>query len=310
MKCYPSLPLNKHKTRTPILSKFQPLSGIIFSLIILSALIASNLQAQSSQINKLKNGFEGESFLGLCHQRFQCTKAQALFSAEGPLVFGWLDGTFNNSSTNDDRCPCGSELLRSQRDKIVRVHIINGPGLRNQRLQRHELGYGFTISTLDQEILKEPSSNQDSEFLMKFRLRLRAVADQIKSAGGGVTCYISPCLECDLADESRKKLLRIAGEEVSACHLVDNPLKKSCLPGYICETHQVNRSKPAPCIADMDGVDQRDVDQTEWRNTHKHCLIRFKWQDWYNLLNIDKQPVMESKGAKSKRPNWVPPLQR
>ena len=310
MKCFLSLLLTKNTTRSDVFSKFRTLSVILSTLISLTEVISSDLQVQSYQNNNFKYGIEGESLLGLCHQRFPCKKAQAILSKEGPLVFGWLDGTFNNSATNEDKCPCGSELLGDKRSKIVRVHIINGPGLRNRRLQRHELGYGFTISTLDREILKYPSANQDSQFLQNFRLRLRAVADQIKTAGGSITCYISPCLECDLTDESRKKLLEIAAEEIPACQLVDNPLKKSCLPGYICETHQVKKSKPAPCIADMDGVDQRDVDLAVWRELHKHCLLMFKWQDWYNLLNLNKESGMESKGIEAKRSNWVPPLQR
>lgn len=289
----------------PFSHKNVCLFGIIGALLFQLVLVRFSANAEHLKVDPINNSQEGESFLGLCHQRFPCERAKALLSKKPTLVFGWLDGTFNDSSDKHQQCPCGTELLNDHREKVVRVHIINGPGLRNQRLQKHELGYGFTVTSLDQEVLRGLSEEAPTKFIQQYRERLKKVASQIKEAKGKSSCYLSPCLECDLSEASRKRLLNIAREEVPECKLVDNPLKKSCIPGYICETHQATQSKPAPCIADMDGVDQSEIDYQKWSDVHQHCLIRFKWQRWYNLLNISAES-----NAVGKNVSWIAPLDR
>ncbi len=305
MKLGPFLKRCEKVTAPPFFYRKVCLFGIIGTLLIQLVLVRFSSNAEHLKFDPINHSREGESFLGLCHQRFPCERAKSLLGNQSVLAFGWLDGAFNDSSDKQQQCPCGTELLNDRREKVVRVHIINGPGLRNRRLQRHELGYGFTITSLDQEVLRGLSEETPTKFIQQYRARLKKVAAQIKEAKGKISCYLSPCLECDLSEASRAKLLDIAREEVPECKLVDNPLNKSCIPGYICETHQATQSKPAPCIADMDGVDQSEIDYQKWSEVHQHCLIRFKWQKWYNLLNISAE-----NNAVGKNVSWIAPLDR
>ena len=212
----------------------------------------------------------GVSDLGLCSKSYNCGRFLNRF--DKTIISGWLDKTFNPSG-----CKCLEILKQSTKPKILRVHIINGSGLRFHRLQRFELGHGRTVSGLEKSILLGSKS-----FESTFKRRLLVVKKQLESLSNLEKCYISPCLECNFKKEARKKLLDITAEIIPECSLVDNPLLDSCLSGYVCEKHgDIKRLKP-PYIVDMDGTDISKISPS-WALEHKAADIAFGWSYCNNL---------------------------
>ena len=99
-----------------------------------------------------------------------------------------------------------------------------------------------------------------------------------------LTCYVSPCLECDLNANSRRILTNILFAALPVCNVVDNPYRQRCLPGYTCEQHGENPTLSAPCIVDMDGSDGATIDLKKWVAKYKHCDLSFYWEPWMNCI--------------------------
>jgi hypothetical protein len=227
-------------------------------LIVLLAFIAS-AQAQ------------GTSYIGLCNSTWNCNKTLATWQ-EKPIIVGWLEDSFGAV------CQCADTILRQNKPKIIRVHLANGPCLRNRRCERHDVFYGYTIASANRAA-KIPSS--------RLRKRLDVLAKRLKQrieqSRGSLICYVSPCLECDLHGPARKALFSAVSATLPSCILVDNPLKTDCIGGAVCERHGITPNLERPCIADLDGTEVKSsLDlQTYYANT-KQCDLRFYWSSWMN----------------------------
>ena len=73
---------------------------------------------------------QGISYLGLCHKTWECRKTLQSFANRKEILVGWLEGSFGSE------CACGDKILASPRPKIIRIHLANGPCLRNRRCGR------------------------------------------------------------------------------------------------------------------------------------------------------------------------------
>jgi hypothetical protein len=230
-------------------------------LIVLLAFIAS-AQAQ------------GTSYIGLCNSTWNCEKTLATWRGK-PIITGWLEDSFGK------KCECANQILQQKKHKIIRVHLANGPCLRNKRCQRHDVFYGYTIASANRAA-KIPSS--------RLRKRLDVLAarfkQRIEQSKGSLTCYVSPCLECDLNGSARKALISAVSAALPSCILVDNPLRARCLRGTVCERHGISPNLQEPCIADLDGTEAKSILdlQTYYANT-KQCDIRFYWTSWMNCIS-------------------------
>jgi hypothetical protein len=235
-------------------------------LIVLLAFIAT-AQAQ------------GTSYIGLCSKSWPCDKTLATWQGK-PINVGWLEDSFGS------RCECANTILEQDKPKTIRVHLANGPCLRNKRCERHDVFYGYTIASANRAA-KIPS--------LRLRRRLDVLAKRLKQrieqSKGSLTCYVSPCLECDLNASSRKALITAVSAVLPSCVMVDNPLKSSCITGTICERHGFNPSLKRPCIADLDGAEAKSVLdlRTFYANT-KQCDVQFYWTAWMNCNSGSWQP--------------------
>ena len=214
----------------------------------------------------------GASFLGLCNPTFPCGRLIQTFNGH-PIVTGWLEGSFG------ERCKCGDRILRQNKPKTIRVHLLNGPCMRNSRCGSHEYFYGLTPRIASKRIRR-----RDPELLEKYRtivLRLKTRLDQSR---GGLTCYVSPCLECDLSNPARRVLFRIASNLLPDCVLVDNPYNRECLQGKVCEKHGDKPRTSQPCIVDLDGKDGKEVDFAAYRRSNVRCDMVLYWEPWMNCI--------------------------
>lgn len=215
--------------------------------------------------------------LGMCHPRWDCKASISLYRGQNPLILRWLELTFGT------RCACVNRLLKDPRPKIVAVHLTNGPCLRNARCGRYEVFAGETISSADKKVRRG-----NRKLLRKFSRVLHRLRGRLDRAVNVSSCYVSPMLESDLSNRARGRLLALTAQRFPECQLVDNPHRKRCIPGTICEVHgdRVGRVR-APCIADLDGNDGRDVDLKKWMRDTAQCRLQFYWELWMNCLPFD-----------------------
>ena len=214
---------------------------------------------------------QGVSYLGLCNKTWDCQATVSSFGTR-PIVTGWLENSFGRE------CPCANKILQTRNDKAIRVHLINSPCMRNGRCQRHDVLYGHTKASASRLM-----TNQSSPLFRKYHQILSRFKRRIESSKGTVSCYVSPCLECDLYGPARKTMLDAVRVALPACVLVDNPHLQPCLPGFVCERHGLRPNVSRPCIADMDGSEANSsVDLKAFAEQTKDCDVRFYWSGWMN----------------------------
>ena len=214
----------------------------------------------------------GVSYLGLCSSTWNCKDVLATWQNQPKIVTGWIENTFGAT------CNCADKILADPRPKVIRVHLTNSPCMRNKRCGRHEVLAGETAKIASAKILR-----RDPKLMRKFRKVLKRFKQRIKPAIN-LTCYVSPCLECDLYAPSRKVLLSLVSRRLPSCIFVDNPYKQRCLSGNVCEKHGADPKLSQPCIADLDGEDGRGVDLAAYKANTKDCLVRYYWAGWMNCI--------------------------
>lgn len=217
---------------------------------------------------------QGVSYIGLCNKTWDCNGVKATWSGQDTIITGWLEQSFGRA------CKCADELLRSPKDKIIRVHLINSPCVRNGRCGPQEVLAGETVASASRKVARK-----DRRIIRKYVAVIKRFKNRLNQSQGGLQCYVSACLECDLSVAARRVLNTYLSRYLPGCNIVDNPLRQRCLKGTICEKHGVNPKLSAPCIADLDGEDGKEVDLREFYRNTKQCDIRFYWDPRLNCNN-------------------------
>jgi hypothetical protein len=213
---------------------------------------------------------ESLSYLGLCNKTWDCRTTLAGFGQK-TIITGWLEGSFGHA------CECADRILRSKKDKIIRVHLSNGPCMRNNRCQRHDVFWGYTVASANRAVKHETSRLRKKFYQAVIRFKRR-----LEQSRGALMCYVSPCLECDLGP-NRKILFGVVRDLLPNCVLVDNPHKHKCIKGTTCEKHGFDTAVSRPCLYDLDGstvTDPKVLDRIAAET--KECDVRFFWQPWMN----------------------------
>lgn len=211
------------------------------------------------------------SLLGMCHKDWDCNATIKLYDGFDAVILSWLENTFGRD------CKCADRLLNDARPKIIRAHLINSPCMRNKRCGRYEALWGYTAASGSRAAL-QPRSRLRRRFgriLETFRQRIE---------GKDITCYVSPCLECDLYAQARRTLADLVSVAVPSCIVVDSPYRQRCLRGTICEKHGENPGVASPCIVDMDGTDGATIDVKKWLERYSYCDLRYYWEPWMNCI--------------------------
>lgn len=215
---------------------------------------------------------QAPSFLGLCHDTWNCKATERLYNKRSEIIISYLEHTFGES------CKCVDRLLESPKSKVVRVHIANSVCMRNKRCGEYEVFWGYTVRAASKAIQQKGSRAQRRflKVLKRLHKRLRDVKD--------LTCFVSPCLECDLDERARRFMGSLVSSVMPYCNFVDNPFRRRCLRGVICEKHGENPGLIEPCIIDLDGIDGRTVDMTKWVEYGTKCDLQFYWEPWMNCI--------------------------
>ena len=217
----------------------------------------------------ITNAYAAPSLLGICHKDFPCNRVNDLYQGLAQVELSWLETTFGRE------CKCLISLLDDARPKVLRVHLMNSPCMRNKRCGRSEALWGYAAASGSRAALQPRS---------RLRRRFARTLEQFKARIGDrqVTCYVSPCLECDLYERPRRELANLVSTSLPNCTIVDNPYRRRCLAGYTCEKHGPNPNLSAPCIVDLDGVDGSTVDVKKYVEQYQHCDLTYYWEPFMN----------------------------
>jgi len=230
----------------------------------------------------------GISSLGLCHPLYDVKKFIGSFKNASIIRFGWLDNFFNPQNSKH-----AIQVMKLNRSKFCRVHIINGPGMNNGRPQSHEITRG-----MDHAECVSAIKRKDAKFLQAFRKRVLHVADVVRWAPAGtLELAVSPWLEHQpIPQEVFETLAGIIREILPQAAIVDNPVTGGFVPGgYLREFHGVNAPRGVD-IADLDGIDWEAADLKAYAKRHETAKCCYIWGFRDNGLT-----------AKS---SWAPPQKR
>lgn len=215
----------------------------------------------------------GLSYLAMCHPSWPCKRSLDVYKPHATIVTGWLEQTFAQD------CHCADRLLALPKPKVVRVHIANGACLRNQRCGQYEIFAGETIASANRKVARG-----DRRLLSRYTRVVKRLRERLSRAGE-VTCYVSPCLECDLNERARKVLHNITSDLLPSCRLVDSVYGRPCLRDAVCEKHGAAPRVPRPCITDTDGVRAEDIDMQRFLRVSRGCALAYVWSSGFNCLN-------------------------
>jgi hypothetical protein len=226
----------------------------------------------------------GVSYIGMCHKSVKSKDVARMFRGLETIKIHFLNRTFNESG-----CPAFEGISQDPRPMILHISLINGPGLRNRRLQRHEFLYGYTIRSAESAIVK-----RDRRVLKQIRKASLEAKALIRLRGRLPTVLrIKPILESDFRKPARRIVFREVKAVLSTVEIIDNPVRDSCLLGALCETHGMNTEGE---ILDLDGLDYDYADAKTWEREGRQKVGMFVWK----FCNNGFRPGEE----------WRPPLAR
>lgn len=220
----------------------------------------------------------GISCLGLCHPKYNVPALVKLFQETDSIIrFGWLDKFFTPNARPSQESQAPVAIMRMNKPKICRVHIINGPGLNNNRVQRHEITHGYTNQSLEAAIIR-----RDEKFLSKFRDRLKVVrAIAAKAPPMTLELYISPWLEhAPIKQQTFNILVEEVIKEIPYAKIVDNPVTGpfTKVPGIRVYKEKHGDTPPADCdFVDLDGEDMETVNMRAFGERFPDAIAVMCW---------------------------------
>ncbi len=226
----------------------------------------------------------GVSYIGMCHRRVTGEDVAKIYQGHQTIKVHFLTRTFNEHG-----CPSFSRIAKDPRPMVLHVSLLNGPGLRNRRLQKHEFLYGYTIRTAEAAILR-----RDPKILSQIKIAAQEARTLVSQRESRTTVLrIKPILESDFGKSAQRIVFHQVRKVFPKVELIDNPHRNSCLPGLLCETHGQNTEGD---IIDLDGLDYEEADARKWEREGSEKVGMFVWK----FCNNGFRP-----GEK-----WKPPLSR
>ncbi len=216
----------------------------------------------------------GRSPYAIMHPKFQCQAYQQSRDGIGNYGIAVLWNTFGHDYD------CLNQELANPDLKLVEVHLINGPCIRNSNCGRYEVLYGYSVTSLNAAI-----ERNDPTLIKKFQATSRKLANYLlPKLRDDQECYISPILESNVPAANMVSIIQwIEASFNNRCKFVWNPVGSS--PGLPVEGSAVSEGHGfAPvfqnnqCIANPDGAVITDPSgwETFFSATSK-CVTSLGW---------------------------------
>lgn len=207
----------------------------------------------------------GLSYIGMCHKDVKGADVQSAFDGLNKVRIHFLIRTFNRFG-----CPSFEYLSRDERPMVLHLSLINGAGLRNRRLQKHEYFYGYTVKKAETAILK-----RDGKILRQVERAALEAATLLELREGRTTIVrVKPILESDFSRAARRIVFRKVEQVLPGIELIDNPVRGRCITGVLCETHGLNTTGD---IVDLDGTSADEIDLQKWTAVTREKVGSFYW---------------------------------
>jgi hypothetical protein len=203
------------------------------------------------QANQTKLVNVGRAPFALASPKFNCKGFVSSIKELDFLHIAWLYNTFGN----DYRCL--NEILSDPRLITLQTNLINEPGHRNRRLEKHEFLYGISSPKKYDRLLK--SRNPDLK--RKFEKYVSPLQDILASRLQPYTeCLINPGLESNVSTRAAKVLVEWTKEAFPYCKIIWNPIAKVGSPAgtgaELVEQHGWNpKFQTHACTFNNDGSD-------------------------------------------------------
>lgn len=250
-------------------------------LLLFAFLLCRQANAQDNNL--------GASYIGMCHRKFPCDDALAVFNGLDVARVGWLAVTFGKT------CTCPKRFLALPGRKLVRVHLINGTCFkeRGRSCAADEVFYQETIASADKKF-----KQKNAGIVRRYRRALQATQRVLRGIDADTTLLLSLCLECPLSNRARAVMLTEAQKVFSeGVTWVDSVLSQRCLPGLVCEKHGGAPRVGSPCVVDTDGDSFLSLDVPIFIEAGRACEAALLWAPRFNLLCPDAT-------------GFIPPLSR
>ncbi|MCX5789604.1 MAG: hypothetical protein NTX64_14030 [Elusimicrobia bacterium] len=214
----------------------------------------------------------GISLMGVQSAHFNCDAALAAFG-DGPIRFGYLETSFGSSRE------CLNRLFASPNFQAVRVHLWNGPCVRNGSCDSSEVLHGETEASLNAKLKANNKALVDK--LTNDAQRVHDyLATQLRS---GSQCYVSGILEHDLSGEAAKNLTALLKPIFSGLCTLDNSPDGAGARGVgapVEEWHTATPGVHGRCIVDSDGNEW--AENPAFSVQYASCDLALMWDGYSN----------------------------
>lgn len=216
----------------------------------------------------------GLSLIGLLSPSYNCDAVVAAFGS-APIAFGYLERTFGDSRA------CLNRLLDHPRFSAVRVHLFNGPCVRNGRCGSYEVLAGETRDSLNRKL-----AAGDATLTRRMQAEMVRVRDLLQPhLRPGRRYLISGVLEHDLTDRrAAQRVVDMVRQTFgSSWKVVNSPVSGARGVGADFEEgHGDSPAVTAPCVADLDGTETSDF--AGYATRYRGCTLTLGWNSEMNCL--------------------------
>lgn len=174
--------------------------------------IAYNQQVETKLVNV------GRAPFALASPKFDCNGFIRSLENLDFLHVAWLFNTFGT----DYRCL--TRLLDDQRLITLQTNLINEPGHRNRRLERHEFLFSVKTPKEYDRLLRAKNASLKRRFDRYVKPLQDLLASRLQPR---TECIINPGLESNVSPQAGKVLVSWAREAFPYCKIVWNPIAKA-----------------------------------------------------------------------------------
>jgi len=197
------------------------------------------------------------------------------YRMNGTMATGNLDNTFGEKLDNV------RAVIANFKPTYHRVHLINGPCIRNQRCGKYEIGYGYNKSSFDKAV------SQRNPKILKYVRDRTALYRTLAGTFLDTTFIVSPELEHDLSKNSWRILadeIRKVWPGVLLSNSPDGGISIERYLGSWIERHG-NTPQSDTDISSLDGIDATQINIDAWKARVRNAKIAYVWQGTDNCFS-------------------------
>jgi len=224
-------------------SKISFVFGLIFSVIVLGGILTRNNFFQfADTVTPGQSGFfdpnhptrvayretrerklvnVGRAPFAIAANKFDCKSFVSSLKDLDFVHISWLFNTFGTKYS------CLNKILDDPRLITLQTNLINEPGHRNRRLEKHEFLYNISSPQKFDQLLK----SRNPKLKAQFDKYVGPLQDLLVSRLQPQTeCLINPGLESNVSSRAAKVLNEWAREAFPFCKIIWNPIAKANTP--------------------------------------------------------------------------------